>query len=248
MKDSDLIVIENLKNKLGDLWVHRGLNLTIKKGEILGIIGNSGSGKTTLIRSMILLQKPIEGSIKINGINILNLEKNQLNKIRQKWGVLFQQGALFSSLTVQENVIFPLRMFTNLPHKLQKEVTLLKIAMVGLPDHAIVKYPNELSGGMLKRTALARAIALDPEVLFLDEPTAGLDPHSAAGLSNLILELHRGLKLTVVMVTHDIELLSRVTKRVAFLGEGKVLAIESIADLKKNKHPLIQEYFADIAT
>lgn len=239
-----IIEVKNLKNVLSGQTVHDGLNLTVQRKEILGIVGGSGSGKTTLLRSILMLLRPTAGSIKVFGTEIINCSENAARDVRHRWGVLFQQNALFSSLTVLENVQFPLENFTQLPKTAQEQIALLKILLAGLPATAATKYPAQLSGGMQKRAGLARAIALDPELLFLDEPTAGLDPQSAEELDELILHLRDNLGLTVVMVTHDLDTLSRVSDRVAFLGEAKVLANLPLAELMKNPHPLIQAYFS----
>jgi phospholipid/cholesterol/gamma-HCH transport system ATP-binding protein len=243
-KKTPLIEVQDLKNYLGAEWVHQGVSLTINKGEIVGIVGGSGAGKTTLLRSMLMLHKPTSGKIKILNIDIGHCTVEEMLHIRHRSGVLFQHNALFSSLNMLENVMFPLRELTSLDHDLLQEIALLKIALTGLPLEAVDKYPAELSGGMQKRAALARAIALDPEILFLDEPTTGLDPQSASGLDELILQLRNGLNLTVVLVTHDLDTLWRITDRVAFLGEGKVLAYMNMRELIKQKHPLIQDFFA----
>lgn len=242
-----LIEISGLKNYLGSQWVHNGLNLTVQPREIVAIVGGSGSGKTTLLRCILMLNKPTAGSIKIFNTEIAETAPADSSSIRRRWGVMFQQGALFSSLTVLENVTFPLRLFTRLPPKLQEQIGLLKIALVGLPPDTAIKYPAQLSGGMIKRVALARAIALDPEILFLDEPTSGLDPKSALELDDLILNLRDGLGLTVVVITHDMDLLWRISDRVAFLAKGKVWAESPIKELVKNPQPLIQDYFSHIS-
>lgn len=244
MNTPAIIEISNLTNRLGGQIVHNALNLSVYKKEILGIVGGSGSGKTTLLRSILMLLRPTSGSIKIFDQNIIRASTQQANTIRRRWGVLFQQNALFSSLNVLENVQFPLRTFTRLSADIQQQIALLKIALSGLSQNAALKYPAELSGGMQKRAALARAISLDPELLFLDEPTSGLDPKSAEEFDQLILSLRESLGFTVVMVTHDIDSLSRVADRVAFLGEGKVLAVSPLLDLMKNSHPMIQDYFS----
>jgi len=238
-----IIEIRDLKNKLGDQWVHSGINLDIHRKEIIAVVGGSGSGKTTLLRNILALLKPTEGSIKIFGIDLLKANTRELASIRNRWGVLFQKSALFSSMTVLDNVLFPLREFTRLPEKFLQEIGLLKIGLVGLPLSSSYKYPSELSGGMQKRAAAARAIALDPELLFLDEPTSGLDPASARELDRLILDLRNSLGLTVILITHDPESLFGITDKVAFLGEGKLLAFSPIKELVKNPHPQIQKYF-----
>lgn len=239
-----IIEIKDLKNYLGGRWVHDGLNLNISKGEIIAIIGGSGCGKTTLLRSMLRLQPPDEGTIKILGTDIFNCTPSQLLAIQKRLGTLFQNNALFSSLTLLENVLFPIGEHAKLPKRMQTGIALLKIILVGLEVEAGYKYPAELSGGMQKRGALARAIALDPELLFLDEPTTGLDPNSAGDLDRLILELRKNLGLTIVIITHDPDTLWTVPDRVAFLGEGKVLAMMPMEQLVKQEHPLIRDYFS----
>lgn len=244
---SDPIVeVTGLKNKLGGQWVHSDVNFTINQGEIFAIIGGSGSGKTTILRSLLMLLKPSAGEIRIFGKNILHFTSDaEANTIRHRWGVLFQQSALFSAMTVLENVMYPIQELSHLNKKMTQELALLKIALVGLPEDAAGKYPSELSGGMQRRAAAARAIAMDPELLFLDEPTSGLDPLSAKQFDNLLLFLREVLNLTVVIVSHDLESLKRITDRVAFLGEGKVLAVAPIQELMQHQHPLIVDYFSN---
>jgi phospholipid/cholesterol/gamma-HCH transport system ATP-binding protein len=239
-----IIKITNLENILSGQVIHENLNLNIIKGEIMAIVGGSGCGKTTLLRNILMLLRPTNGNIKIFNTDILTCDEESSQRIRHSWGMLFQHGALFSALTVLENVQFPLRTFTSLPLKAQKDIALLKIAMAGLPLSAASKYPAELSGGMQKRAALARAIVMDPELLFLDEPTSGLDPQSAGAFDELLLDLKEGLGLTVVMVTHDLDSLAHVSDRIAFLGEKKVLAALSLKELLQQDHPLIKAYFA----
>jgi phospholipid/cholesterol/gamma-HCH transport system ATP-binding protein len=241
--DNNIIDIKDLKIRLGETWVHKGLNLSVKKGEILGIVGASGGGKTTLLREILMLEKPTSGSIKVFGHELINAPINIMHQVQRRWGVLFQQNALFSSLTVLENTAFPLKEHIHIPINYINELALLKILSVGLTSDAAIKYPSELSGGMQKRAALARAMVLDPELLFLDEPTAGLDPESASGLDDLILNLQSLIGLTIIIVTHDLDTLWRITNRVAFLGEGKVLCVDTMKELVKNPHPLIQEFF-----
>ncbi len=245
MSDS-IIEIKGLKNYLGGQWVHSDVNLTVKKGEILAIIGGSGSGKTTILRSILMLQKPTAGSIHVFGEDISKLGEQGANKLRRRWGMLFQHSALFSALTVLENVIFPMRELANLDLKLMQQLAMLKISLVGLPKEAADKIPAELSGGMQRRAAAARALAMDPELLFLDEPTTGLDPHSARQFDELIVFLRDTLSLTVVMISHDMESMKKCTDRVAFIAEGKVIAVEPIDELMQNKHPLIADYFTKL--
>lgn len=238
-----VIEIKGLKNKLGGQWVHTDVNLSVHQGEILAIIGGSGSGKTTILRSLLMLLQPTAGSLKIFGHELAKVSPQKANRLRQRWGMLFQHSALFSAMTVLENITFPMREFTSLSRDFMEELAMLKISLVGLPEEAAAKYPAELSGGMQRRAAAARAIAMDPELLFLDEPTTGLDPRSARQFDALILFLRQTLNLTVVMISHDIESL-KIADRVAFIGEGKILAIEPVEELKKNSHPLIAEYFS----
>lgn len=243
-KNTKVIEITELKNLLGGQWVHDGLNMIVEKGEIIAIIGPSGCGKTTLLRSILMLRKQTAGSIKVFGIDTLRCSEAEAMQLRRRWGVMFQSGALFSSLTLLENIIYPLNEYMNLPQAVQKEIALLKIALVGLEVEAAAKYPAELSGGMRKRGAVARALALDPELLFLDEPTSGLDPQGAGELDELVLELRDNLGLTFVMVTHDLDTLWRVPDRVFYLGEGKVLAALPMQEIVKQRHPLIRTYFS----
>lgn len=238
-----VIEIVGMKNCLGGQWVHSDVNLNVERGEILAIIGGSGSGKTTILRSVLMLLKPTAGVVKVFGENIYELSVHQAFMLRRRWGMLFQHSALFSALTVLENVMFPMQEFTDLDPALMRELALLKIALVGLPMDAAGKLPSELSGGMQRRAAAARAIAMDPELLFLDEPTTGLDPRGARLFDDLVVFLRDTLKLTIVMISHDIESLKRTTDRVAFIGDGKVLSVEPINDLMKNKKPLIVDYF-----
>lgn len=238
-----IIEINHLKNYIGSGFVHKDINLSVKKGEIFAIIGGSGCGKTTVLRSILMLLKPTSGQIKVFGQDIHNLNEQSANALRRRWGVLFQHSALFSAMTVLENVMFPMHELANLDANFMQELAMLKIALIGLPKEAASKLPSELSGGMQRRAAAARAIAMDPELLFLDEPTSGLDPLSAKLFDQLILFLRDALNLTIVIVSHDIDSLRRTTDRVAFLGDGVVRSIEPIESLMKNKDPLIAEYF-----
>ena len=241
-----VIEIKGLKNYLGGKWVHSGVNLTVNQGEILAIIGGSGSGKTTILRSILMLLKPTAGSIHVFGQDIANLDEQEANALRRRWGMLFQHSALFSVMNVLENIMFPMQELTTLDPSFMKQLALLKIALVGLPVDTASLYPSELSGGMQRRAAAARAIAMDPELLFLDEPTSGLDPLSAKQFDKLIVFLRDTLNLTVVIISHDIDSLKRTTDRVAFIGDGKVISVQPIHELIKNKHPLIADYFSKI--
>lgn len=244
--DSDVAIrVRGLVNRFGDVLVHDHLDLDVMKGEVLGVVGGSGSGKSVMMRSIIGLHEPNEGSIEVFGEETRNLGTKQLRRLQRNWGVLFQEGALFSSLTVAENIQVPLREYTDMSQELMNEIASLKLDMVGLPEHASAKYPSELSGGMKKRAGLARALALDPKLLFLDEPTAGLDPISAHQFDELVLDLQKSLGLTVFMVTHDIDTLRATTDRIAVLVD-RTIRIGTIKSLVHDKHAWIQEYFAGV--
>lgn len=242
-KDNIIIEVKNLKKTLGGKEVLTDVNLEVFQGEVLAIVGGSGSGKTTLLRQLLALSRPDSGSIKIFDTEITTVDSEHLLQIQRRWGVLFQQNALFSSLNLIENVSFPLREHTNLDPKTIHDLALLRILMAGLSEDATILLPEELSGGMRKRAGVARAIVLDPELIFLDEPTSGLDPETAEEFDELIMNLQQTMGLTVVMVTHDIDSLWKVSNRVAFLGEGKILAVAPIAELIKNPNPKIQHFF-----
>jgi phospholipid/cholesterol/gamma-HCH transport system ATP-binding protein len=245
MSLNPIIEIQKLSTAFGEHFVHQDLNLTIYEHEILAIVGGSGSGKTTLLRAILMLQPIVSGSIKIFDQEIIHCRASVAKKLERSWGVLFQQGALFSSLTVLENVAFPLFEQTQLDKKTIYEIAKLKISLVGLSLDAINKYPAELSGGMQKRAALARAIALDPKLLFLDEPTAGLDPQGASAFDELVISFKENLGLTIVMVTHDVDTLWRVTDRVAFIGDKKVQQVGPIEELFTSPIPMVKSYFSD---
>lgn len=238
-----VIEIRHLHTRFGTAVVHEDVNLTVQRGEIFGLAGSSGCGKSTLLREIIQLQQPASGTIEVFGREVQGMSDDEALVLRRRLGVMFERGALFSALTVAENVSLPLHEHTDLSDELIAEIAAIKIALVGLPASAGAKFPAELSGGMRKRAALARAIALDPELLFLDEPTAGLDPLSASGLDELVRHLKELLGLTVLMVTHDIDLLWRVADRVAVLGDGHVLGVGSMEELSKLDHPMVREYF-----
>ena len=238
------IKVHGLKNAFGDQVIHEGLDLEVRKGEILGVVGGSGTGKSVLMRSIIGLQIPVEGDIEVLGRSITGAQEDDDIDIRSRWGVLFQGGALFSTLTVAENVEVPLKeFFPEISPELMHEIARYKVVLSGLPEEATSKYPAELSGGMKKRAGLARALSLDPELLFLDEPTAGLDPIGAAAFDSLIVELKHALELTVFLITHDLDTLYEICDRVAVLADGKVIAVGTIPELLATDHPWIQEYF-----
>ena len=238
------IVVEGLKNQFGDAVIHEDLDLEVKRGEILGVVGGSGTGKSVLMRSIIGLQTPTAGDVKVFGKSIVDADPDEEIGVRDRWGVLFQGGALFSTLTVGENVEVPLKQFyPEISDELRREIARYKIMLSGLPEEAVSKFPSELSGGMKKRAGLARALALDPELLFLDEPTAGLDPIGAAAFDNLTRELKETLGLTVFLITHDLDTLHEICDRVAVLADKRVIAVDTVPNLMELDHPWIQEYF-----
>jgi len=239
-----IICIRDLRNSFGEQLIHENLDLDVRPGEILGVVGGSGTGKSVLMRSIIGLQIPDEGEVEVLGETMIGRSEDEAKNIRRRWGVLFQNGALFSTLTVAENVEVPIReYFPFLKPPLLDEIASYKIAMSGLPANAGPKFPSELSGGMRKRAGLARALALDPELLFLDEPTAGLDPIGAAAFDDLIRSLQKRLELTVFLITHDLDTLHSICDRVAVLADKKVIAVGTIPELLSLDHPWIQEYF-----
>ena len=238
-----VVEITNLWTKFGRTVVHQDLNLEIERGEILSIVGGSGTGKTVLLRQMLGLEHPARGCVKVFGEDINKASSDQLQQLRNHWGMLFQQGALYSALTVFDNVAQPMRELRVLPEALVHDAVLLKMNMVGLgPEHAL-KMPSDLSGGMIKRVALARALALEPKLLFLDEPTAGLDPDLSESFVSLIQSLHRELGLTVVMVTHDLDTLFALSTRIAVLAEKHVIAIGPTREVIEVDHPFIKQFF-----
>ena len=243
-RDDVIIRIRGLDNSFGDQIIHKGVDLDVRRGEILGVVGGSGTGKSVLMRSIIGLQTPSAGEVEVLGENMIGRDDVEAKNIRRRWGILFQNGALFSTLTVAENVEVPIReYFPFIKPPLLDEIASYKIAMSGLPANAGPKYPSELSGGMRKRAGLARALALDPELLFLDEPTAGLDPIGAAAFDELIENLKQRLELTVFLITHDLDTLYAICDRVAVLADQKVIAVGTIEELLALDHPWIQEYF-----
>ncbi len=241
--DGPAIEVTGLKSQFGSHVVHDGLNLTVRRGEVLGVVGGSGTGKSVLLNTIIGLRHPDAGAVKVFGQDIQRASRRRWSEIERSWGVLFQQGALFSNLTVRQNVAAPMHEHTNLSRKTIDELADLKIALVGLRAGAGDLKPAELSGGMRKRAGLARALALDPELLFLDEPTAGLDPIGAAAFDTLIKDLSDSLNLTVFMITHDLDTLYAITDRVAVLADKKVVEAAPVSELERSTHPWIQEYF-----
>ena len=244
--DAPIIRIRGLVNRFGDNIIHDQLDLDVRRGEILGVVGGSGTGKSVLMRSIIGLQQPAAGSITVFGEPMLDRDPAdpELIAVQKRWGILFQNGALFSTLTVSENVQVPLReYYPAMSARLREEIAAYKILMTGLNAVDGPKYPAELSGGMRKRAGLARALALDPELLFLDEPTAGLDPIGAAAFDEQTLELQRTLGLTLFLITHDLDTLHAICDRVAVLADKKVIAVGTIDELLALDHPWIQEYF-----
>ena len=244
MADDDIIIrVRGLKTQFGRQVIHENLDLDVRRGEILAIVGGSGTGKSVLIRTIVGLNRQAAGTIEVFGKDLQQVSERERRQIEQRWGVLFQDGALFSSLTVAQNVEVPLKEHLHLPQQLLDEIAAVKISMVGLPPEAGAKFPSELSGGMRKRAGLARSLAQDPELLFLDEPTAGLDPIGAAAFDELIARLREILGLTVVMVTHDLDTLYSVCDRIAVLAEKRVLVIGPMAEMLRETHPWVHEYF-----
>jgi len=242
-KKETVISLRGVVNRIGGNLLHDHIDLDVRRGEVLGVVGGSGSGKSVLLRSIVGLRRPQEGSIDVFGHDVLNIEESALRVLQMRWGVLFQEGALFSSQTVAENIQVPLNEYTAMSRQLKNEVAAMKLSMVGLPEDTAQKRPSELSGGMKKRAGLARALALDPELVFLDEPTSGLDPISASMFDELVRGLQKSLNLTVFMVTHDLDTLKAIADRVAVLVNGK-LTVGTIDSLRNDKDPWIQEYFS----
>ena len=242
MSAGNIIEIRGIVNRFGRQVVHDGLDADVRAGEVFGIVGGSGSGKSVLLRTMLGLQKPTEGSVRIEGREVVNQSERELLAVKRRYGVMFQRGALFTSLTVAQNVELPIKENFEIPDALLAELAALRIRMVGLGGDAGAKYPAQLSGGMTKRAALARALALDPAILFLDEPTSGLDPISAEAFDELVLGLQRGLGLTVVMITHDLDTIYRVCNRVGVIVDGRMIA-GTLEEIVRNDHPWIRDYF-----
>jgi phospholipid/cholesterol/gamma-HCH transport system ATP-binding protein len=235
---------DGLATLAGSRVLHRDLGLRVERGEVLALVGGSGAGKSVLLRTLSLLQAPAAGQLSVLGADAMALDAATLRALRRRIGILFQQGALFTGLSVLDNVCLPLAEYTQLSLASRRELGMLRIGLAGLPADAARKFPGELSGGMIKRAALARALALDPELLFLDEPSAGLDPVTSAGLDALLADLRELMGLTVVMVTHDLDSIARLSDRVAFLGRGALLAVAPVAELAQSQESEIRTYFA----
>lgn len=246
-KSQDAVIrIRGLVNGFGSKILHDHIDLDVRRGEVLGVVGGSGSGKSVLLRAIIGLIRPLSGEIEVLGHKTGgDIESKQMRELEMRWGVLFQEGALFSSQTVAENIQVPLREYTHMRPELMDEIAAMKLTMVGLPSDTGDKYPSELSGGMKKRAGLARALALDPEILFLDEPTAGLDPISANQFDELIKRLQKALGLTVFLVTHDIDTLRATTDRIAALVNKK-LVVGTIDEMRQSDDPWIKDYFSGV--
>jgi phospholipid/cholesterol/gamma-HCH transport system ATP-binding protein len=237
-----VLEVIGLVNRFGSQLVHDGLNMEVREDEVFGIVGGSGTGKSVLLRSILGLQRPQAGIIRIDGKDITRMTTTQLYEVKARYGVTFQQGALYSALTVRQNVQLPMIEHVDMGAAALDELAMLKIRLAGLPEDAAEKYPSELSGGMVKRAALARALALDPQLLFLDEPTSGLDPISASEFDELILYLQRELRLTVVMITHDLDTIFRTCNRVGVIVDQH-MEVDTLDGIVKNPHPWIQTYF-----
>jgi phospholipid/cholesterol/gamma-HCH transport system ATP-binding protein len=236
------VEVRGVVNRFGMQTVHRGLDMIVNEGEVFGIVGGSGSGKSVLLRTILGLQRPQEGTVLLGGRDISSMNEAELRQIKTTYGVSFQQGALYSSLTVLQNIQLPMVEHLRLGNRMQDALALLKLRLVGLPADSAEKLPSQLSGGMIKRVALARALALDPQLLFLDEPTSGLDPISAAAFDELLMYLQRELHLTVVMITHDLDTIFRTCNRVGVIVEGRMIS-DTLAGIVKSEQPWIKSYF-----
>ncbi len=238
-----IIRVRDVSVRFGSTEVLDKLSLDVKRGEILGFVGPSGAGKSVLTRTIIGLVPKVSGQIEVFGVDLDAASSKERRAVERRWGILFQQGALFSSLTVRQNIQFPVREYLKLSQRLLDEITVAKLGMVGLAPEVADRFPSELSGGMIKRVALARALALDPELVFLDEPTSGLDPIGAGDFDELVRTLQRTLGLTVFMVTHDLDSLHTACDRIAVLGDGKIIAAGTMAEMQASQHPWLRSYF-----
>ncbi len=244
LEDKNAVIeVDKLATRFGEHILHSDVSFSVGRAEIFALIGGSGSGKSTLLREIILLQHPNAGTIKVLGVELTKATADERAALRQRCGVMFQHGGLFGALTVKENVGLPLREHTSLNNALIDEIAMAKLAMTGLGAEVGAQYPSQLSGGMMKRASLARALALDPELLFLDEPTAGLDPVSAEGVDTLVLELRELFGLTIFMITHDLDLLWQVADKAAVLADGRVQGVGSMAELSHRAEPAIRQFF-----
>jgi phospholipid/cholesterol/gamma-HCH transport system ATP-binding protein len=237
-----VLQVRGLVNRFGTHVVHDGLDMEVRADEVFGIVGGSGAGKSVLLRSILGLQRPLAGVVRIGGTDITQMSEAQLRSVKARYGVTFQQGALYSGLTVLQNVQLPMIEHLELDRVALDELALFRILLVGLPEEAAHKYPAQLSGGMVKRAALARALALDPPLLFLDEPTSGLDPVSAAAFDELVLYLHKQLRLTIVMITHDLDTIFRTCNRVGVIVDGRMES-DTLQRIIEHPHPWIRAYF-----
>ncbi len=237
-----VVEVSGLVNRFGTQVVHDHLDMVVNRDEVFGIVGGSGTGKSVLLRTILGLQRPQAGTVRIDGHDITQMNEAQLREVKERYGVSFQSGALYSGLTVKENVQLPMIEYLRLTDADLDDLALLKIRLVGLPAEAGAKYPSELSGGMVKRVALARALALDPSLLFLDEPTSGLDPVSAAAFDELVIYLQKQLKLTIVMITHDLDSIFRTCNRVGVIVDRRMIS-GTLKEIVANPDPWIQEYF-----
>ncbi len=238
-----VIEIHDLRTQFGDFVVHDHLDLCVEPGEIVGLVGGSGSGKTTLLRQILGLNRPAAGTVKVFGQDVNQANSSQMQGLRNRWGMLFQKGALFSALSVFNNVALPMRELRTLPENLIRDAVLLKLQLMGIPPEQANRLPSDLSGGMIKRVALARALAMEPELLFLDEPTAGLDPSLSENFVELIRSLRQQMQLTVVMVTHDLDTLLALSSKIAVLADKKVIAYAAPDEVMAMEHPFIQDFF-----
>ncbi len=238
-----IIQMHDIHTRFGDTIVHDGVDLTVNPGEIYAILGESGAGKSVLVKEIIMLLKPASGTIRVLGMDLAKISYREQQELRRSWGVLFQFGALFTSLTVAENIALPLKEYTTVPKPLLEKIIREKLEMVGLHSRAASLYPSELSGGMIKRAALARALAMDPKLLFLDEPTSGLDPIGARAFDRLIVDLRDALDITVVMITHDLDSIFTIVDRMAVLADKHVVAEGTLREVLASDHPFVQRFF-----